>query len=44
MYSNDGRSPEYDNVLPFTLKVTQMIDGFEEDVSTIGNQYGLTYV
>ena len=43
MYSNDGRSPKYDNILPFTLKVTQMIDGFEEDISTIENEYAITY-
>lgn len=33
VYSSDGQSPRYDNTSPFELKVTQKIDGYEEDIS-----------
>ena len=42
-YTNNGEDPKYDNVSPFTVNVQQMINGYWEDISTITNQYQLTY-
>ena len=33
VYSEDGRTPQYDNHEPFTLKVTMPVNGQKEDVS-----------
>jgi len=43
-YSSDGRNPMYDNAEPFTLQVTKVINGFVEDISTVSNDYRVTYV
>ena len=43
MYDSDGRSPQYDNILPFEIKVNQLINGYNEDISTLTNNYKLTY-
>lgn len=42
-YSADGRRPQYDNTNPFELIVTQNINGFEEDISQMTNQYQVEY-
>lgn len=43
MYASNGKYPKYDNILPFTLKVTQQINGYVEDITNINNQYKVTY-
>lgn len=43
MYSSDGKRPQYDNVRPFELQVTQLINGYIEDISDINNNYKPTY-
>jgi len=42
-YSSDGRNPVYDDAEPFTLQVTRVINGFTEDVSTVSNDYRVSY-
>jgi hypothetical protein len=43
MYSSDGKRPQYDNVRPFELQITQLINGYVEDISDINNNYKPTY-
>ena len=43
LYTSDGRSPQYDNMHPFTLEVKRKINGYWENVSTIENQYQVIY-
>lgn len=42
-YSADGRSPQFDNSIPFTLKVTKLINGYVEDISTLQEANGVNY-
>ena len=42
-YSADGRRPQYDNTNPFELIVTQTIDGYEEDITYMTNDYEVAY-
>ena len=42
-YSADGRKPQYDNSNPFELKVTKVIDGVTEDISTLTQDYAVNY-
>ncbi|MGN0992883.1 MAG: hypothetical protein ACI4PE_03085 [Bacilli bacterium] len=42
-YSADGRRPQYDNTNPFELIIKQNINGIEEDISQISNEYAVTY-
>ena len=43
MYSSDGKRPQYDNVRPFEIKVTQLINGYIEDITNVNNQYKVSY-
>lgn len=42
-YSDDGKNPLYSTSTPFTIRVQKNINGFIEDISTINNEYSLTY-
>lgn len=42
-YSADGRRPQYDNVNPFELIITQQINGINEDVSQLKSTYAVDY-
>lgn len=42
-YSADGRTPQYDNSTPFTLKVTKNINGVMEDISTLTKDQAVNY-
>lgn len=42
-YSADGRKPQYDNSNPFELKVTKVINGIIEDISTLTQTYAVNY-
>ena len=42
-YAADGRSPQFDNSMPFTLKVTNLINGYVEDISVLQENNGVTY-
>lgn len=42
-YGADGRRPEYSNSTPFELKVTNVINGVEEDVSKLEGINGVDY-
>ena len=42
-YSADGRRPQYDNSNPFELKVTKVINGITEDISTLTQVNGVNY-
>lgn len=42
-YGADGRRPEYSNSTPFELKVTNVINGIEEDVSKLEGANGVDY-
>lgn len=42
-YSADGRTPQYDNSTPFTLKVTKNINGVMEDISTLTKNQAVNY-
>ena len=42
-YSADGRTPQYDNSNPFELIVTQLINGYTEDISHLTQGYKVTY-
>ena len=43
MYSSDGKKPQYDNIRPFEINVTQIINGYEEDITNINNSYQPIY-
>lgn len=43
IYESDGRRPQYDNTLPFEIKVAQRINGYDEDISMTETSYKLTY-
>ena len=43
MYSSNGKQPKYDSAKPFEIKVTRLINGYIEDVSTISNEYQVNY-
>lgn len=44
-YSSDGKTPQYENRYPFTLKVTQNINGYKEDITeTKNSNYQLSYI
>lgn len=42
-YSADGRKPQYDNSNPFELKITKVINGVIEDISTLTQTYAVNY-
>ena len=42
-YSADGRRPQYDNSNPFELKITKVINGITEDISTLTQANGVNY-
>lgn len=42
-YSADGRRPQYDNSKPFELKVTKVISGIVEDISTLTQDNAVNY-
>lgn len=43
-YNSDGKSPRYNNVNPFEIKVTQKVNNLWEDISVNNNSnYSLTY-
>ena len=42
-YSADGRRPQYDNSKPFELKVTKVINGIVEDISTLTKTNAVNY-
>ena len=42
-YSSDGRKPQYDNSNPFELKVTKVINGITEDISTLTKTNAVIY-
>mgnify|MGYP001622866169 CR=1 FL=1 len=42
-YTTDGRTPSYDNTNPFELLVTQIIDGYTEDISELTSTYSVDY-
>ena len=42
-YSADGRKPQYDNSKPFGIKVTKVINGITEDVSTLTQTNAVIY-
>jgi hypothetical protein len=43
IYSADGRFPQYSNDKPFEIKVTQNVNGFDEDISLLENEYAVKY-
>ena len=43
IYTSDGTNPQWDCTRPFELKVLQLIDGINEDITKIVNEYQLTY-
>lgn len=43
IYTSDGKRPQYDNSIPFTIQVIQKINGYNEDISNIENNYKPTY-
>ena len=43
VYSSDGKQPLYDTSTPFEIIVTQMINGWEEDVSLKNSTYAVNY-
>jgi len=44
LYTSDGMYPQYESDTPFTLKVTEKINGFTEDISNLTtNAHKLTY-
>lgn len=42
-YSADGRKASYDNTNPFELIVTEQINGYTEDISTLTGSHSVTY-
>ena len=44
IYSSDGKTPKYDNTNPFTIVVTQKVNGYDEDVSIkTSSTYSVSY-
>lgn len=43
VYASDGKRPQYDNSIPFTIQVIEKINGYDEDISNIENSYKPTY-
>ena len=43
IYTTDGRAPQYDNSEPFELEVLQNINGFNEDISRLTENYSVNY-
>ena len=43
VYAADGTAPQWDAIRPFELKITENINGIDEDISKIQNEYKLDY-
>ena len=43
LYTADGRKPQYDNSSPFEIIITQIINNYKEDISTLTGNYAVTY-